>query len=233
MNPRPYLDKVVTAPHMPKQDGQIGFHTTKFFPDLSHTGIRCKFEKQTPNATASDGRLTVSYKTKAFKRTSLIERGLIQLNSREDVFRTGHKQFIDKVLCDMENTKKDKNNRHMMHWNTSKSKLGFADSFNSQVTNTAMDENDESYYQSDEFGDSPTNESPTNGTSKVVTFNKSNTLAVGKSGVTIHSTSHSVNVREGKPYSTMSRFNSLLESTPNTSPKQRFGSTSTYFKEDR
>jgi hypothetical protein len=93
------------------------------------------------------------------------------------------------------------------------------------------DDNDDSYYQNDEFEDIPANESFTNVNRNIL--KNSNTIGTEKSGATSHSTSHSIGARTGKPYSTMSRFNSLLESTPNTSPKQRFGSTSTHFKEDR
>ncbi len=135
MNNKPYLDKVVTAPHVPRQPGQIGFHTTKNFPDLSHTGLRSKFEPQVPSATTADGRITDQYKRQAFLRNSAVERQLVKLNSREDVFKTGHKQFIDKVLCDMEDTKRRKSDRHMKHWNSSKSQLGFADSFNNTSGN--------------------------------------------------------------------------------------------------
>lgn len=131
MDRKPFLDKISTAPHIPSQDGQYGLVSLKNFPDLSHTGIRSKFEKQVPYATAKDGTILPSYKANAFKTTRMIERGLVKLNAREDVFKTGHKQFIDKVLCDMESTKQDKHRRQMKHWNSGKGKLGFSDSFNS------------------------------------------------------------------------------------------------------
>jgi hypothetical protein len=34
-----YLDKIITAPHFPKRNGQTGFNSLSVLPDLSHTGL--------------------------------------------------------------------------------------------------------------------------------------------------------------------------------------------------
>ena len=242
MNKKPYLDKVVTQPHVPQPSGQVGYCTMNHFPNLSHTGIRCKFEQQTPYATSTDGRITNSYKANAFKTHSMVQRELIKLNSRETVFKAGHKQFIDKVMCDMEATRRDKYERHNKHWNTSKSKLGFSDSFNQQTSSTHQSHipsrsgspprteegaEEEQYYDSNEFSEFPVDADGRGADQAVegqaqVSFphNKSHTT---KSVSTRQPSNHSV-PKHRSSYNTMTLFNSLMaETSPPASPTRRYG----------
>jgi hypothetical protein len=130
MESRPYLDKLVTSPHVPKQPGQVGYCSRKLIPDLSCAGIHSEFQPKREVVTTADGRLTNTFILNAYRSMRDIQRGIVVLNSKEEVFKVGHRQYIDQLLVDMENEKRDKHERRMRHFHKKKSVLGFDESFN-------------------------------------------------------------------------------------------------------
>lgn len=158
MDTRPYLDKLVTAPHLPKQSGQVGYCSRRLIPDLSCAGIHSEFEQKREAVTTSDGRMTKTFVLNAYRTMRDIQRGIVVLNSKEEVFKVGHRQYIDQLLVDMEKEKRDKHERRMRHFNKKKNTLGFEGSFDS----TAFGGNSSSWEpvstkyndrESTEFGD--------------------------------------------------------------------------------
>lgn len=105
--------------------------TVVLIPPLRHTGIRSEMYEQEIPITTPDGRLTRIYRQQSKKRLQPIYRDHQELSHREVVFKKGHKQFIDKVLVDMEEKKRTQFERQMKHWRSSKSEIGFNETFNS------------------------------------------------------------------------------------------------------
>lgn len=128
---RPYLDKICSGPHLMSQRPGIREDTVILIPILRHTGIKSDLHEQEIPATAPNGRITRGYKHHSRKRLQPIYRDDNELSKREIVFKKGHKQFIDKVLVDMEEKKRIQFERQMKNWRSSKSSIGFTDSFNS------------------------------------------------------------------------------------------------------
>lgn len=128
---RPYLDQLVTSPHIPKQEGQIGYCSKKLIPDLSCTGIRSELETQPLPVTTADGRMTKVFVLTAYKTMRELQRGIVVQNAKEEIFKLDHRQYIDKLLVDMEEEKRDKHERRMRHWKKQKDSIGFAGSFDS------------------------------------------------------------------------------------------------------
>jgi hypothetical protein len=131
MNNRPYLDKLVTSPHVPKQPGQTGYCSRKLIPDLTCTGIHSEFEPKTDPVTTADGRMTKVFVLNAYRTMRELQRGITKQNAQEEIFRIDHRQYIDKLLVDMEEEKKDKHERRMRHFKRTKDSMGFAGSFES------------------------------------------------------------------------------------------------------
>jgi hypothetical protein len=131
MNSRPYLDKLVTSPHVPKQPGQTGYCSRKLIPDLTCTGIHSEFEPKTDPVTTADGRMTKVFVLNAYRTMRELQRGITKQNAQEEIFRIDHRQYIDKLLVDMEEEKKDKHERRMRHFKRTKDSMGFAGSFES------------------------------------------------------------------------------------------------------
>ncbi len=131
MNSRPYLDKLVTSPHLPKMEGQTGYCSRQLIPDLSCAGIHSEFEPKTMPTITSDGKMTKVFVMNAFRTMSDIQRGIVKQNAKEEIFKLDHRQYIDKLLVDMESSKRDKHVRRMKHWKTSKDAMGFNGSFES------------------------------------------------------------------------------------------------------
>lgn len=105
-------------------------------PNLKHTGISTILDKITSSeipVTNAEGRITHMYKDHSKKRLMPIYRDKKQFEGREAVFKTSHKQFIDKCLIDMEEQKTDKMERRMKHWKSQRSELGFDQSFKSNL----------------------------------------------------------------------------------------------------
>ena len=131
MNSRPYLDKLVTSPHLPKMEGQTGYCSRQLIPDLSCAGIHSEFEPKTVPTITSDGKMTKVFVMNAFRTMSDIQRGIVKQNAKEEIFKLDHRQYIDKLLVDMESSKRDKHIRRMKHWKASKDAMGFNGSFES------------------------------------------------------------------------------------------------------
>eukprot|EP01038_Epipyxis_sp_PR26KG_P010140 gene10140-13641_t len=133
MDRKPYLDKTFSLPHVPPQYGETGFVSTSpdCFPDLKHTGLKSKFERKVIPTVNPDGRLSIAYKMKTQQDISNIKRDELEFISRENVIQKGHKQFIDKILCEFEEDRIHKNKKYMKSWSRSKESLGFANSFGS------------------------------------------------------------------------------------------------------
>ena len=129
MSRSPFLDKIVTAPHFPKPEGQVGYVSMETFPDLSHTGVRTKFEPKVEAITYSDGSLTENFKTNSSNSMSYIYREEENLNNKEEIFAKSHKQVITKILIEMELSKKEMLDRKNKYMNSSKNKLGFETDF--------------------------------------------------------------------------------------------------------
>jgi hypothetical protein len=129
MKKGPFLDKITTASHMPTPEGQVGFCSTSTdsFPDLEHTGIRTKFQPRITPTTNPHGRITGMYKDAAFEKVATIHRDHCALVSTEDVFKSGHKQFIDKVLLDMQESKMKRTARELKCYTSEKKRIGFDD----------------------------------------------------------------------------------------------------------
>ena len=131
MNNRPYLDKLVTSPHVPKQAGQTGYCSRKLIPDLSCAGVHSEFEPKTEPVIAADGRMTKVFVLNAYRTMRELQRGITAQNAKEEIFKIDHKQYIDKLLVDLEKEKKDKHQRRMRHFKSTKDLIGFGGSFES------------------------------------------------------------------------------------------------------
>lgn len=129
MTSRPYLDKLVTSPHIPKQEGQIGYCSRKLIPDLSCTGIHSELEEKKQPVTTADGRMTKVFVLNAYRTMRELQRGITIQNAQEEIFKLDHRQYIDKLLVDMEEEKKSKHARRMRHFKKNKDSLGFGGSF--------------------------------------------------------------------------------------------------------
>ena len=139
---RPYLDKISTAPHIPNLDGQTGYISTDCMPDISHTGIQTKIHPFIPPAVTPGGKITNEYRVNSYKTMGQLHREHLAANSMEITFKRGHKQFIDKVLCQMEDDRLRRVDRTHKYLKTNKEKLGFSENFGEtdlNATNKAID----------------------------------------------------------------------------------------------
>lgn len=134
MNNRPYLDKLVTSPHIPKQEGQTGYCSRHIIPDLSCAGIHSEFEPKTIPIITADGKMTKVFVMNAHRTMRELQRGIVKQNAQEEIFKLDHRQYIDKLLLDMEGSKRDKHERRMRHWKSSKDAMGFGGSFEGAFT---------------------------------------------------------------------------------------------------
>jgi hypothetical protein len=122
-----YLDKLVTEPHVPKRKGQIGFYSTENIPDLSHTGCTTFYHPQ-PMTAYDQKKMTIrkSYREKANDKIKVLHREMIAANTIETTFNKGHKQFIDKLLVEMDIEKRAKLKKTQASWKSEKTQIGFA-----------------------------------------------------------------------------------------------------------
>lgn len=133
---RPYLDKLSTNDNITSSTQNnhepegINSTSKSVMPSLLHTGVKSSYGKATIPVNARNGNISTIFKAHTRKKLAPIFREDYEMSSKEDVFRTGHKQFIDKILLDLDERKKDSMRRRMRHWTTSKNRLGFEDSFN-------------------------------------------------------------------------------------------------------
>ena len=142
MNQHPYLDKITTAPHVPKLDGQSGYVTVDSFPDISHTGIQTKFRPYIPPAVSPAGTLTNDYRTKSYEKMGELYREHLAANSSEATFKRSHKQFIDKVLYQLEEDRLRKVDRTIQYLQFNKEKLGFSGNYGSAGASANTEENE-------------------------------------------------------------------------------------------
>jgi hypothetical protein len=129
MNGKPYLDKICANPHYASQYQDITEEEVVVIPPLKHTGIQSELSKDIIPITNPEGRITPHYKFHSKTSLQPIYRDKKGFENREHVFKQGHKQFIDKVLLDMETQKRDKHERRMKHWKSNKDTLGFSNQF--------------------------------------------------------------------------------------------------------
>jgi hypothetical protein len=128
-----YLDKLVTSAHFPTQKGSIGSISKSLLPNLEHTGIQSTLGPQRQHCVGTDGNLLRSYKVNAFKNTKIVERPRQKKIFKEYFFQPNHRDFINKVLCEMEDLHLDKIKRRNSHWQSSVKELGFENSFSGFV----------------------------------------------------------------------------------------------------
>ena len=143
---RPYLDKISTAPHVPNLDGQTGYTSTNSMPDMSHTGIQTKIHPFIPPAVTPAGKITNEYRINSYKTMGQLHREHLAANSMEITFKRSHKQFIDKVLCQMEDDRLRRVDRTLQYLKTNKEKLGFSENFGEtdmNATNKGTDSGNE------------------------------------------------------------------------------------------
>lgn len=112
----PYLDKLTTTPHVPNHEKFRGHNGTQVFPDLNHIPISCKFGTQKPLESAPDGTIPKVTKAKAHSSVIKLERERLALESRERPFVTAHRHFMDDILLDMNETKREKDIRREESW---------------------------------------------------------------------------------------------------------------------
>ena len=108
---RIYLDKISTGPHVPNHPLFQAHNLTTVLPDMNHTGIATKFGTFKPKTCAPDGRIPMTTRDFAFKKTRPIERERIHQESQEKVFVLNHTQFMNNVLSDLEKAKREKDQR--------------------------------------------------------------------------------------------------------------------------
>lgn len=137
--PKPYLDKMVMKMNQPLDiEGNNDYVSVTTFPDLyRYTRIKSAYEPITIPTANPHGEITPMYKTQAFEALKPIYRDEKEINSRVETFKKYHRQFLDDVLNDMEETRVSQDQRKMKYWTNSKSKLGFAGSFNTEYYRTS------------------------------------------------------------------------------------------------
>jgi len=131
---RPFLDKLVSAPHMPQMRGQAGFCSTHTFPDLSHTAIQTKYCPQIIPSTTPTNRMTALFRNEAFIESLDFERPIAELRHKKEFFKRAHNVFFNKVLVDLEQQKQERLKRREVIWTQGKKKLGFENAFNLEGT---------------------------------------------------------------------------------------------------
>lgn len=242
MRKAPYLDKITTSPHIPSVPGQVGYVSVseETFPDLEHTGVRSKFQPKIIPTVDSHGKVTKIYKYNSNDRVSAVHHEECKMNGREGPITLGHKQFIDKILLDMQETKMLRMSRELRCYRTQKKELGYSSSeFRMEhstkpvitTTNTrpstkgssvSGDEYEESFEEPPEDEERPLQHSALVTSTRAVLPKKK--------------TTKEFNAAKKPPkrvFNRMSLFESLYDSTTNTSPKKRFGTvTSTYTLKD-
>lgn len=228
MRKTPYLDKLSTSAHLPASEGQHGYCSTSAdsFPDLEHTGVRSKFQPKITLTVNPHGTLTGIYKLKAYERVRSIHREDCAEQGKELAIKTGHKQFIDKILLDMEEAKNKRFHKEMSCYRTQKTNMGYStNEFSFEPANNNKDdiaariddvENSDEYNEPFEYDDS--SPVPALTTAVVVkTKTKKETRAPRAAQKPVK-----------RVFNRMSLFESLMDQTkPPGSPKKRFGTITT------
>ena len=131
-----FLDKIVTSMHKPRQDGSTGFVSTTCFPDLSHTQILTEYCHQPTTALTPLGEMTKKFRVEAHRESRSVQRPMSELVRKPKFFRRAHNVFTNKVLLDLENSKRIKNSRRQQIWETGKADYGFEGIEDSFITQT-------------------------------------------------------------------------------------------------
>jgi len=127
---RPFLDKLVSAPHIPRQPGQAGYYSTQTFPDLSHTAIQTQYCRPVIPSTTPLNRMTKHFLTAVQLESSQMERPIAELRFKKRFFQRAHNVFFNQVLCDLDEQKRERLQRRERIWTQSKKKIGFENAFN-------------------------------------------------------------------------------------------------------
>lgn len=127
---RPFLDKLVSAPHIPRQPGQAGYYSTQTFPDLSHTAIQTQYCRTVIPSTTPLNRMTKHFLTAVQLESLQMERPIAELRFKKRFFQRAHNVFFNQVLCDLEEQKRERLQRRERIWTQSKKKIGFENAFN-------------------------------------------------------------------------------------------------------
>jgi hypothetical protein len=189
---KPYLDKICVNPHTPSPEGAVEFNSVNSFPSLlRYTRIKSIFEPPVPVVANPHGRLTNGFLDQSFRTVQEIYRDDLELKGREDAFKKSHKQFIDLVMLDMEDKKKQSLDRRTKHWNDGKSELGFSNQFNTTSMHESSHKGSEAYTMSE--------------------FEKTDNSVVSKTSLKSNSSYNPDNAHKIKPYNRMSLFNTLME----------------------
>jgi hypothetical protein len=146
-NYRVYLDRIYTSPHTPKPSGGgIGYSSKKILPSLQHTGIisytnlitliiilgiYSSFDPKPASITDSYGRITKEYKWNACIKAGKIEKKNVKVKHYQPFFKSNHCDFLNKILCDMEDHRSYKIERNRRRWIEGKNELGFGNHFKS------------------------------------------------------------------------------------------------------
>jgi len=88
-----------------------------------------EFRPYVPPALTPSGRLTYSYRSNTFEASCNLHREHLAANGVEVTFKRSHKQFIDKVLCQMEEDRLRKLERTTAYLQSTKGTLGFSENF--------------------------------------------------------------------------------------------------------
>lgn len=251
MDSRPFLDKISTSAHLPPKPGQRGFCSVKTFPDLSHTYIRTKFDKGNPSSSTPDGRMTKEFTMRVKRKICTLHRGIAVLDAKEAAFKVDHKNYIDKLLLDMEATRMDQSQRRMAHWDSTKTGLGFSDKFNytgesertrgtgagTFVQSSEAEGSFETYSEDGDHQDTDdeAKRSPKELSNGAVRFNEENlaatasfhedSVSLDRSNSVSSVPSYMNSMKSGsRRHNRMAVFNDLLERTEVKSPIKRFGS---------
>lgn len=135
-----YLDRIYSSPHTPKPSGGLGYTSKKTLPSLEHTGIYSSFDPKPFNITDSFGRLTKEYKWNSCIATAKVEKQNVKVKYTQPFFTSNHRDFLNKVLCDMEDSRSFKIERNRRRWMEGKSEKGFDSQFTSYENALAFEE---------------------------------------------------------------------------------------------
>ena len=134
--PRVYLDKIATSSHLPRGEGSQKLQLVTRLPDLSHTGINVAYQVPPARVCAPDGYVSNRYKFNSYLSASHVERPKKKMENKTYFHIGNHRDFLNKVLCDLQNDKDAKLNRTVKYFSSEKSKIGFEESFNDLFDST-------------------------------------------------------------------------------------------------
>jgi hypothetical protein len=194
---RIYLDKIVSNPHFPRSYENANLPLT--MPDIGAAGIKSKFAPSEVEISYPGGRLTQQFKEKCREQARTLERPRLKLETKEKGFNMAHRNFMDNVLCDLEDSQKKVIARNQRRIDKLKYSLRASNS---------------------EYQFSRADVADNLSTNSLTRFGSSMGVSSSLKSFKTYGTSSST--RQKKPYSRMSLFNSLLETTEPPKDKRRF-----------